>query len=413
MEILFKLEKTMNALSMMEEIGSAELELRGAIVSQYLMQSDRTSGQATPAVIESQFEAELLNDLRAAALEKREREERLQEDRRKVPDRLSKDREARATLLQIAIWTSGPIALALLIVATHSLLTVDLQNAQTALGSGIHRDYTYAQKRNQTDTTSRDLELESSDKSQKLMLIPNDLVILSTGKNLLKGNLLFYDGSPSSSFFTIVDSNLMPAQIFQCRGCSIVAPSGKVFFDKQADDFKTVKEMDRLALQLAKALQKTPDLGKLESEKFTYTNQQTGHSEKLTLAPNATGSAHYAASKSGSIVLRADPASPNNFQLVGFYDKGKSLAAVRTKDGWRSTLPLAPTAKISANQKVLFVFSETDFDPVTAFLRNNLVPVLLVIVVLALLAVFAVKFAIAARQSRTRVRSTQSLLRSK
>jgi len=52
LEILFRIEKTLNALAVLEKIGSVEAELKGALVSQYLMQSDRSTGEQ-PRICES------------------------------------------------------------------------------------------------------------------------------------------------------------------------------------------------------------------------------------------------------------------------------------------------------------------------------------------------------------------------
>ncbi len=418
LEILFKIEKTLNALAVLEKIGSVEAELKGALVSQYLMQSDRSTGEQ-PRKVDAQFEAELLEDLWSAALEKQDKQDLVEVSVKKPAwmerlEELANNKEVAAIQLQVAVWSTGLIALALVVQGVQYLLTTDLRSQMQA-ASELQQYYRIESK---TNTSPETLAFKSTDGLEKLILKANDAATLMTGANKVNGNMVFYDGTFVPSFLTIAYSNFMPTVVFHCRGCSIVGPSGTVFFDEHADDYKLVKVMDWLANRFEKGLETESSLPMAGSNILKYKNPNTQKEQYVIVSDHsktaAAGSSdEQPGTNAGEIVLDVPTEKPQEFSLTGFYSKGQSFAAVRKKLGWKSVFPISKQDNSKLTNQTLFVMCEKEIDASTAFWQRNLLwMTLLLFVLFVTVGVLAKRF-FEKRQTRLRLENAGLATRSR
>ena len=422
MEILFKIEKTLNALAMLEKIGSVEAELKGALVSQYLMQSDRSTSELTEKV-NAQFEAELLEDLWSAALEKQEKQDIVEVQVKKLPwleklEELANNKEVAAIQLQLAVWCTGIIALALLIQGVQYLLTTDLRsNMQPELE--MQQYYREASK---TRTNSEVSAFQSTDGLEKLILKSNEAGTLVSGTNQVNGNIVFYDGTFLPRLLAVVYSNFMPTVVFHCRGCSIVGPSGTVFFDEHASDYELVKVMDRLAQKFDESLKTESGLPQAGSDSLKYKNPNTQQQQEVLLsaddegAPNAQPANALSPAEeagAGAIVLHVPAGNPQDFSLTGFYGKGQSFAAVRDNLGWKSIFPISAQSNAMSTKQSVFLMCEKEIDESTAFWQKNLLWVSSLFLVFFLTVGVTGKILFDQRRSRLRVEDSALVVRSR
>jgi hypothetical protein len=237
----------------------------------------------------------------------------------------------------------------------------------TASASVLRQNY--ASSSETKATKNKDLSFKSSDGGATLTLAQGDLAKLSSPEGNLTGRFIFYDGTPLSSLFTVICSNLGPSCVFHCRGSSIVSQMGSVFFDEQGEDYKLVKEMNHIAQNLDAYMKSARSLPASTSRWFVYNNPWGNRPQRVVVSPDLNDEKPFEA---GSIILLEQPDNARDFRLIGYYRRGQSLAAARTARAWRSSYPLQEDPVVSRGQDVMFIFCERPFTTVVAFLRSHL-----------------------------------------
>jgi hypothetical protein len=402
MNILFKIERSLNTLGMLDRIGAAEAELKSLLVSQYL-QTAKDSEASKELKSDSQFAAQLLEKLWAEALERQQAEEA--KNNPTWLDKIEKafqNRYLQAFVFQAVIWCSGMLVISFLIDGAKMFMRQGLGGLNQAEHAAVSTEY----KRMVKEKTSA-LSIHSVDGTQTIVLKPDQQAVLYTTKGPIQGRFIFYDGSLSTAASIVVASTVSPSLLFQCRGCSIASQTGEVFFIDKGEDYKLVKEINRLAKKIDGYTARCKSLPSVSSNFLIYENPLHKRAQNVSLIEGVSASNLKAKLVAGSVALLENQAFPADYDLVGYCQTGVPFAASRNRNGWKSLYPIEGIS-LAVDQKPVFIFCERALSPILEAIRTKFLAILAAVIGSTVLFALLARELLGKFNSRHRLRKQNS-----
>lgn len=366
MQILYRIERCLNALSMSVKVEAVDQELKALLAAKA---KDIGEPETRSATIE--FEQELLEHLWADSVKAAEASTKPNDKKLSASLHgphgddfaLSTNPQVSEIVQRLLIMLSIFIGIAFVVQILHKAATSSKSLSRMNLQSLPHY------------SGNNDLAYYCPVSGASLNLSKNSRASLKAKGISLSGPAIVYDGSFISSLTVLFSSNARNTQTFIYDGASLVSPAtGYRFYDCQSLEYGTLVRMDDLALKINQHVHRTGTYP-LQTQ-LTYSNPFSGESQHAVFPDEANQSGLDGESKEsmrtcGIIVdYRTQGAPAPQFRLSGNGLKG-ILPEYRDVLEWHTTETVrALNIQNPTSQDCLFLICEKPKDKIIEYLSS-------------------------------------------